>query len=283
MSIDIIGITNFLNLILVNEYIKPAFLIPESICNNKSHPQLLSEITNAFPLLKQSIHYKIYDGVIISHNDYSDYNGSSVSLQNIGVLLGYPFYENFNNTTNNYNTYTINVKVKLKNGVSENLFSNICHHITDDIIESFNICVETAMDAFHKEKYITLMGETAVIDIYTEIIQNISEDTIIEKLMNNNKLEDYDFEKIQHILIHLKFTHNFQIFFNSYFQESNNIHKGILIGLLLNSKHNLLSQNQELDNYKEKSNDIQNIVNQWEQNLTHILQETHINKLFCLF
>ena len=283
MSIDIIGITNFLNLILVNEYIKPAFLIPESICNNKSHPQLLSEITNAFPLLKQSIHYKIYDGVIISHNDYSDYNGSSVSLQNIGVLLGYPFYENFNNTTNNYNTYTINVKVKLKNGVSENLFSNICHHITDDIIESFNICVETAMDAFHKEKYITLMGETAVIDIYTEIIQNISEDTIIEKLMNNNKLEDYDFEKIQHILIHLKFTHNFQIFFNSYFQESNNIHKGILIGLLLNSKHNLLSQNQELDNYKEKSNDIQNIVNQWEQKLTHILQETHINKLFCLF
>jgi hypothetical protein len=283
MSIDIIGISNFLNLILVNEYIKPTFLIPETICNNNSTPQLLSEITNAFPLLKQSINYKIYNGVIISYNDYSNYNGSSVSLQNIGLLLGYPFYENFNNTTDNYNTYTINVKVKLKNGLIENLFSNICHHITDDIIESFNICVEAAIDAFHKEKYITLMGETVVIDVYTEIIQNISADTIIEKLMNNKKLQDYDFEKIQHILIHLKFTHNFQIFFNSYFQESNNIHKGILIGLLLNSKHKLLSHFQEVDNYKETYNDIQNTVNQWEKNLTRVLHETRINNLFCLF
>ena len=130
MSINIIGISNFLNLILVN------------------------------------------DGVIISYNDYSDYNDSSISLQNIGVLLGYSFYENFNHITGNSNTYTIHINVKLKNGLIINLFSNICHDVTEHIIEFFNIFVETAMDTFNNEKYRHLLGESQVIDIHTEIISN---------------------------------------------------------------------------------------------------------------
>jgi len=283
MAIDIIGINNFLNLILVNEHIKPAFLLSESIRNEITTPDLLSEITKAFPLLKQSINYTLYDGIIFSQNDYNHYKGSSISLQNIESLLGFPFYENFNHTTNNYNTYTINFNVQLKNGSIENLFTNICMHITEDIIELLNIFAETATDTFHKEPYINLLGDFAVIELYTEIISNISPDIIIQKLLDNIKLENDDFYKIQEIFINLNFTHNFQIFFNSYFQENNNIHKGILIGIIINSKHSLLTPVQEIPQYKTKYNEIQNIVNEWETNLMLVITQTRVNPLFCLF
>ena len=286
MSIDNIGINNVLNLILVNEYIKQAYLIPECKYNENNQPNLLSEITKLFPLLKHNINYNIYDGVIISYNDYTHYNGSSVTLQNIGLFLGYPLCENFNNLTNNYNTYTINVNVKLKNGLTLHLFTNICNHITEYIIECFNIFIETAINAFNKEEYIKLLGEFAVIDVYTEIISNNSNspDIIINKLINNIKLEDCDLDTIQHILINLNFSHNFQVFFNSYFQYTNKIHQGILLGIILNSKHYLLTPFQNIQNYKETYNDnIQIIVNEWETTLTHIIKQTHINNLFCLF
>ena len=283
MAIDIIGINNFLNLILVNEHIKPAFLLSESICNETTKPHLLSEITKAFPSLKQSINYTIYDGIIISHNDYNEYKGSSISSQNIEVLLGFSFYENFNHTTNGYNTYTINFNVQLKNGSIENLFTNLCMHITEDIIELLNIFAETATETFHKEKYINLLGEFAVINLYTEIISNISPDTIIQKLVNNIKLGNDDFYKIREIFINLHFSHNFQIFFNSYFQENNNIHKGILIGIIVNSKHSLSTPIQDIPPYKDKYNEIQNIVNEWETNLMLVITQTQVNKLFCLF
>lgn len=283
MAIDIIGINNFLNLILVNEDIKPAFLLSESICNEPEKSDLLSEITKAFPLLKQSINYAIYHGIIISHNDYNDYKESSISSQNIETLLGFPFYEKFNHTTKNYNTYTINFNVKLKNGSIENLFTNICMHITEDIIELLNIFAETATEMFHKEQYINLLGDFAVIELYTEIISNISPDIIIQKLLDNIKLENDDFYKIREIFINLHFSHNFQIFFNSYFQEKNNIHKGILIGIIVNSKHPLSTPVEELPQYKEKYNEIQNIVNEWETNLMLVITQTRVNQLFCLF
>lgn len=283
MSIDIIGRNLFLNLILVNEYIKPAFLIPESNFIESSHPHLLCEITKAFPSLKLSINYKIYEGLIISHNDYTHYDGSHITSHNIGVLLGYPFYENFTHTSNNYNTYTIKVNVKLKNGTTENLFTNICHHITEDIIESFNIFVESALETFSNEKYIHVLGDFAVIDVYTEIISNISPDIIIKKLVNNIKLENYDFDKIRDIFINLKFSHNFQIFFNSNFQETNKIHKGILIGILVNSKHSLLTPFGETPYYKEKYNDIQNIVYEWETNIMRVITQSRNHNLFCVF
>lgn len=274
MAIDIIGINNFLNLILVNEYIKPTFLLPESNCNSTTHPNILSEITKEFPHLKQSINYNLYDGIIISYNDYNNYTGDSVSLPNIGVLPGYPFYENFNNITDNYNSYTINVNVKLENGLTTTLFTNKCQHITEYSIESFNIFIENAMDAFYKEKYIQLLGEFAVIDVHTEIIPNISSDIIIQKLINNITLQPCDFDTIQHILFNLDFSHNFQVFFNLFFQDSNKIHKGILIGILLTSKHYLLSPFDDIQNNTEKYNHIKCIVTAWETNLTHIIKQT---------
>lgn len=280
MSIDTIGINIFLNLILVNEYIKPAFLIPTSNCCDSITQNLLSEITQAFPFLKQSINYKVYNGVIISHNDYTHYNGPSISSHNIGSLLGYPFYENFNNISNNYNTYTININVKLKNKTIETLFTNVCIHITEEIIESFNIFTESAMDIFNNQKYITLLGECAVIDVYTEIIQKFAFDIIIEKVINNINLEKYDLDTIHSILINLNFSENFQICFNSYFQYTNKIHKGILIGILLNSKYSLLNQLKNTQSYTEK-------YNKWESKLIKIIKKTqehtHSNILFCIF
>jgi hypothetical protein len=281
MSIDIIGIDNFLNLILVNEYIKPAFLLPKG--NDAKTTLILCEITKAFPHLKQSINYNIYDGTIISYNNYNDYNGSSIGFQNIGALLGYPFYENFNKINNNYNTYTIKVNAKLKNDLTVHLFTNICHHITEYIIEGFNIFIETATQAFHKEIYIKLLGENAVLEVHTEIIENLSTDAIIQKLINNVTLEKYDYDTIQQFLIKLNFSNKFQKFFNSHFQNNNNIHKGILIGILLNSNNYLLTQNDTPLNDKEPHRDIKFIINDWEANLTNIINKTRVNNLFCVF
>ena len=124
-SIEIIGMNNLLNCILVMENIRPSMLIQpvdysEVSEKDKKTKSILDEIKKIFPKLKQSNHYQEYQGIIISKKNYN--NRIDISLEEMGKILGYPCYKDFNNIYSIKKKYKIGVYVNFENREKEKLF-----------------------------------------------------------------------------------------------------------------------------------------------------------------
>ena len=65
-------------------------------------------------------------------------------------------------------------------------------------------------------------------------------------------------------------------YFIDIFQYTNPIHKGILLGLLLNDKNNLLSPFVPLQNYPNQDKQVNEIIEAWERDILHILEKTKL-------
>ena len=97
-NIDVI-----LNCILVNENVRPAMLVQPADYKEANHEgpkmkYIIEGIQKMFPYLIVSSQYENYQGVIISKMNY---NGKKdISLVEMGKLLGYPCYQDFDATNN---------------------------------------------------------------------------------------------------------------------------------------------------------------------------------------
>ena len=117
-----------LNLILVNENIRPSMLVQPKDYREKTEKDpktkaILNKIKSLFPNLKHSSDYETYQGIIISHNDY---NGKEISLEKMGEILGYPCYKDFSNIDRNETIYGVDIFVRANDYDSYQLFANIC-------------------------------------------------------------------------------------------------------------------------------------------------------------
>jgi len=153
-TIDKINLVSLLNAILVNENIRPAMLVQpadndESTGEDPKTKSILNAIKTEFPELLQSGNYKAYQGIIISKVDY---NGKTdISLEDMGQILGYPCYTDFNTINPDDTSFSITVYAYIKNGEKIPLLANICKDETKkDIFKQFAV---KACEVFAMEKY----------------------------------------------------------------------------------------------------------------------------------
>lgn len=276
--INRITLDNLLNVILVNEDVRPACLIQPADNNERTGDDpitksILQGIKTEFPELLQSDNYDSYQGIIISKVDY---NGKKdISLERMGEILGYPCYTDFNNMNPDDTSYSINIHVYIKNEQRIQLLVNICKDETKkDIFDFFAV---KASEVFALEKYKKLLESIEIDKIDVEITKNVSTQSIINKLIKNKKLDKYETDKILNILFNFGFSMELQFYFEDNFQYKNQIHKGILLDLLLREKRDTLSPFYPLQNYPEQDKEINIITQAWEKDLIDLLEKTKSN------
>lgn len=109
---------------------------------------------------------------------------------------------------------------------------------------------------------------------------DIPVDSIINKLINNKSLTNGDKDRIENILYNFGFEismnnePDIQKYFREKFQYSNPVHKGILLGLLLNEKNNLLEPFIPLQKFPEQDKKVIEITKNWENDLINLLKKT---------
>ena len=84
MSVHEIGLYNLINLILVKERVRPAFLLQPQDKGNENIKKIINNIKIYFPELIHSKDYLIYQGIIIS---YDNFNGREISLNEMGRIF----------------------------------------------------------------------------------------------------------------------------------------------------------------------------------------------------
>jgi hypothetical protein len=268
-----------LNCILVNENVRPAMLVQPEDYEEASHHDpktkyIIGEITKMFPHLLASSDYETYQGVIISKTDY---NGKKdISLEEMGKLLGYPCYKDFDTMEDNNDkvSYSISIYAEDNKNNRIQLFANRCKDAAK--IQEFNTIAGNARTVFAKKEYNEILREFQVKEVYVEKVANVPTQAIINKLVKNEKLEENEIDTIQNILYNFGFSTELQLFFCVGFQYNNPIHKGILLDLLLKEKHDTLSPFYPLQKYPVESKKVYEITAGFEKDLMKILRETQI-------
>jgi hypothetical protein len=295
---------NLLNLILVRENVRHAFLLQpidynETTGNDPKMSSILFEIKKQFPDLIHSDNYETYQGTIISKISY---NGqTNIDLNKMGEILGYPCYEGFVEITPDDETYTISVIVyiqiqnikndnsllEMQNELENNqylpllpllpieLFVNKCKDTSK--IQLFNDFIEKAKHVFEKEKYKQMFSQECgfIIDkIKLNVEKNITIQCLINKLVANDTLDKNEKNEILNILYNLSFSNEFQDYFEDNFQYYNSIHIGILLGLLLYFKNDPLLAFVPLQKYPTQNKMVIQITKEWETDLMTLLNNT---------
>jgi hypothetical protein len=271
-------ITIILNCILVNENVRPAMLVQpadykELIHSDPKTKAIIEGIKKYFPNFILTTDYEKYQGVIISKIDYN--GNKNIGTKEMGKILGYPCYEDFTIIEDDKISYVIEIYVKTTQYNQIQILANKCKDITK--LPEFNSLANKAKHAFAKKEYSELLNRFEVKDVYVEISQNIPTQTIINKLLTNEKLEQAELDKVQNMLYNFGFSNELQFYFMIYFQYNNPIHKGILLELLLKEKYDILSPFYPLQNYPIQSKKVNELIEQWEKGLLIILEKTAID------
>lgn len=271
------SLENYINIILIAEDIKLAFLLECIHSNDKTTNKILIETNKIFPELFFYFNYN--KGVIISKQIISN----NISYEEIEILLNYPFYEN-TETLECEELYFINIILSFL--PFENEFQNsekkICL-FTNEFIDKNKInvlIVDKIKDVLNEQKYIYNIPEVKNIEIHLRKMINIED--LINKLIHEeyengenekNIITEDEKLEIEYILFKFGFSLETQSLFELYFQYTNPIHKGILFGLLINYRNNVLKPFHLNNNFKLQ-NEVLNIINNWEKDLITILQAT---------
>lgn len=246
--VEKIKIENLLNAILVNEGIRPAMLIQPTDYdeNNSKDPitkGILDGIKSLIPDLIYSDNYERNQGIIISKNE--NYNDrKDISLTEMGKILGYPCYSEFVSMHEDVDAdkYSISINAKLRNGEEENLFANMCKDL--DKKGEFDAMAERIKAVFDSNALLKRLN-IVVDDVYVDVAKHTSPNNIINKLVNYEELDENDKYEIPNLLVNMGFSFNVVKRFSEIIQYNNDLHKGIVIDLLLQIKYDILDPFKE--------------------------------------
>jgi hypothetical protein len=271
-----IGLDNLINIILVLENIRPAFLIQpidygETSHNDPKTRYILQCIKDNFPSLIHSFKYKHYQGIIISKSNYND--RYDIDNTTIGQILGYPCYLEFDNLDRNNETYAITVMVKLNDGKEVDVFTNVCKDLT--YLNMFETLAQKSKEVLINN---TELLDNSVTDVYVEYKKIVSHQSIINKLLSNGKIEKDDIFLISNIFYNNDYNHSIISKIMKTLQYDNQIHIGILLNILINDKNDILSPFYPLYKYPNERTNIKIISKNLSDDLLFILESSHIRK-----
>ena len=270
-----IQIKNLLNAILVNENIRPAMLVqPIDYNESKGTDKITSTIVNGikklFPNLYLTDNYQNYQGTIISKKKLS-LDNQFISLENMGKILGYPCYKNFENFNRDGHLFALKLIVSYNNNIEIQLFANVCENNQTLNKFKFNLIAQKAFDIFTNPKYKHILKGININKVYVNLENIITTQSVIDKLITNKKITEEEKNKIIQILYDCGFSN----YLSEYdFQYNNNIHKGILLDILLKEKYDILSPFYPLQTYPKQQKEIEAITIQLENALIDILNKT---------
>ena len=263
-----IGLENVLSLILVNESIRPAFLLQTFFSEGQTENKLfIEEMKKLFPNLVYSDNYTEYKGTIISKKNY---NGQkNITNEKMGEILGYPCYKDI--TEEDGLKYTIDVMVTTNEGHKISIFTNSC--ISKSKLKEFTRFAKNAKRAFSKKIYKSII-DYEIVNVEVVVNEEITIEDIINKLIKNNMLSNEEKDKVLNGLFNYGFSMKFQDYFMAEFQYNNPIHKGILLQILLNCTNNAITAFYPLQKYPEESIKVNEFTQKLENELMVVLKKT---------
>lgn len=276
--INTIGLDELINVILVKEKVRPAFLLqPIDYKETKSTDPItsskLENIHKLFPELVYSENYTPYRGTLIS---YDNFDGKEISWSDMGKILGYPCYlDTFDNDKDDYSIHVVAIFKNTKycfNNKRSNIFSNRCSNKTKEIEETFESFANKAFDVLKEYKDILTLEIDKVIINY-EIW--VSTKNLINKIINKENLEKHDKDKVINVLYNFGFSNNFLRHFERKFQYDNQIHIGMLLSLLVHSDNDVMAVVVPIQDYlsKEQCKALDIIVSRWEKELINVIDK----------
>jgi hypothetical protein len=274
--INEIGLNNLLNIILVLENIRPAFLIQpvdygETSHNDPKTKYILKCIKDNFPNLIHSFTYETYQGIIISKSDYN--NRYDIDTTTMGKILGYPCYLEFNNLDRNNEIYSITVIVKFIDGKKVDVFTNVCKDLLN--LHIFQTLAQKIKEVLMNN--IELL-DNRVTDVYINYNIIVSHQSIINKLLSNGKIKKDDIFLISNIFYNNDYNDSIISKIMKTLQYDNPIHIGILLNILINDKNDILSPFYPLYKYPNERTNIKIISKNLSDDLLFILESSHIRK-----
>jgi hypothetical protein len=202
----------------VNEKVRSAVYIEDG--------SIIKSIKKLFP----NLIYENYDGgVIVSKQKYT--NIRKLSANNFGKILGYPCYADFENLNRDIPYYGISIRINYNNNKSIQLFANVCKDKIN--LNKFKLIAKKAEKAIQKKEYKEIIKPTIINSIYVDTEIEIPTKYLIKKLTNNKKLSKIEKSKISEKLYNIGTSK----IADYDFQYNNQIHRGILIELLLRMEY----------------------------------------------
>ena len=244
MSIDEIGLSEYINCVLVNEDVRNAMLIQAADYKEATHLDTITQnklqaISEHFPNLKQSP-LKM-GNVLISKKKY--YKKNVQTEQQLGEILGYPCANEF--TYNNLQ-YSISIDAIFIDD-SVQIIGMRCKDENYPILNTF---AQKALEVLKKDPNIGYIKDVKVI-----IEKDISPESIIDKLISHIKLTKEEIYAIKNYLFNTGFGS-----IQSYeFEYDNQIHIGILCTLIsyyVNDPIMAFAPLQKFPNEYKKSDEI---------------------------
>ena len=259
-----------INAILVHENIRPAMLVQpadygEARETEPKMASILQKIKTYFPRLIHSNHYDIYQGTLISKKNY---NGQHINLMDMGELLGYPCYQDFEMSRHEIN-YTVSIVVVI-GGVDYEIITNLCKNKAKQ--HEFQVLATHIQKTL--SRYADLIG--VVQTVHVKMTTNIPTQVLIHKLIHDLHFTKEDLDAVQNILFNFGFNMDFQFFFTDNFQYKNKVHRGLLLSLMLMEKHYTLSPFFPLQEYPEQNKSVLEIIHAWELEFTDVISKTKI-------
>jgi hypothetical protein len=242
----------FFNLYLIQNKCRTAYLFQPYNYDENTTNTKLDLIKKEFPNL---IHTRCSQGTIISNSvlDISLINDNNY-LANI-LSFCCPFSYN-----QSLIKYSYDIVIKFKNNKSIPIISYICNN---------GLCNEHASKLVSKINHILSSFDT-IDNVIFKKNTHYSEEYYIDKLSKfNEQINKDDIDEINNYLYNMGFSEKLQDYIEYKVQFNNPIHRGILIGLLTQSKHDILEPFCPLDEHPKEEKNVNKIILKWENLIIH--------------
>lgn len=275
----IIGYSELLNVILVDNNVRPAMLIQpvdygEEKGTDPKTSAKLTAIKKAFPHLIQSEKYSgIYQGVLIAKKSF---DSETIDLNRMGRVLGYPCYKNFEKMNRDKINYIKEIIVYFtpESGIlPKQLLANVC--IDNTHKKEFEDIRARAEKVLKSNKMIG----TLVTRVSLKESSKIPMIAIINKLVKKEPFSKDEKDEILNIIYNCSFMGKNQSIFNKTFQYFNTTHLSMLLCLLLHEQNNPMEPFWPLQNNGlKKMKEVDDISIKFAESFNDVLQRTSIRR-----
>ena len=281
-----INTNDLLSLILVKENVRPACLFqppslfqPNNTIEKTKTESIIKQMKTLFPDLIFSENGN-YQGIIISKTNYNGRN--NITNEEMGKILGYPCYKDFDKINKNIPYYTIEIVALTTKGERITLLTNVS--LNKNKLPVFKKIAQMAKEVLDKEIYKNILMylfpqdevQNKIESINVIVTKEIPTQSIIHKLTYNKSLIKEEKDKILNILYNLGYSINLTFYFINNFQYNNPTHRGILLTLLLRDINDNLTPFFPLQKYPEQDNEICKINTKFEKELVDVLKKTEL-------
>ena len=209
----------------------------------------------------------VYQGIIISKVSH---DGETLSLDDMGRVLGYPCYEGFETLDREVDTFTNSIMVWFSNELPPaTIIANVCRD--NSKLPEFEEIARRAMEALKTNDMVgPIVSGVEVVTSTTVPVHKL-----ITKLTKFLPLSFSEKNEVWNILYNIGFEEDVQAEFIREFKFDNRTHIGILLGLMLFHENDVLGPFSPIQDHG--ANILQEVVviqEAWARRIVETLAKT---------